>query len=109
MLFVAERARPVAVQVEGAEADRPHLQRKAEDGPYARVDGGGGEAEPAGRGGVGQVGFEHRPVLVVGVDARPSPSEYCNCSIRALTSSVVHSEPRAKSPDISMIPAPLTR
>ena len=70
MLVVGERARSVAVQVEGAEADRSHLEREAEDGPHAGVDGRAGEGEPAGRAGLGQIGFEHGPVLVVGVHAR---------------------------------------
>ena len=32
---------------------------------------------------------------------------YCSCSIRALTSSVVHTVPWGMSPDMSMIPAPV--
>ena len=71
VLFVGERPRPVAVQVERPEADRSDLQREAEDGPHARVDGRPGEGEPPGCGRFSQIGFEHGPVLVVGVDAGP--------------------------------------
>ena len=39
VLIIGERTRSVAVQVERPEADRPHLEREAEHGPHARVDG----------------------------------------------------------------------
>src|SRR5512140_1462938 len=38
----------------------------------------------------------------------PSPSVYCSSSIRWLTSSLVHNDPRGISPDISITPAPVT-
>ena len=37
----------------------------------------------------------------------PRPARTASCSMRSLTSSVVHTEPAGTSPDISMIPAPL--
>ena len=108
MLVVGERPGSVAVEVERAEADGADLEREAEDGPRAGLDGRAGEGQPAGRAGVGQIGLEHRPVLVVGVDARPlaerrtaaprsarSPRRWCTPS------------PAGTSPDMSMIPAPL--
>ena len=73
VLVVGERPRSVAVQVERTEAHRSHLEREAEDGPHARLDGRAGEGQPPGPDGLSQIGFEHRPVLVVGVHAGPLP------------------------------------
>ncbi len=71
MLFVGERPRPVAVQVERAEPRRPDVQREAEHRPYAGVDGRLREREPPWPHRLREIGFEHGPVLAVGVHARP--------------------------------------
>ena len=73
VLFVGERPWSVAVQIERPEAHRSHVKREAEHGPHARLDGRPGEREPPGLDGFSQIGFEHGPVLVVGVHAGPLP------------------------------------
>ena len=70
MLFVAERAWPIPIQIEGSDTDRTHVNRKAEDGPHTHL-GGGGEAEPAGVDRSGQV--EHSR-LVVASTQDPHPA-----------------------------------
>jgi hypothetical protein len=73
MLFVGQRARPVAIQVEGADAHRSDVEGEAEDGPHARFDGRAGEGQPTGRHRGGQIRLENRTILVVGVHAGALP------------------------------------
>jgi hypothetical protein len=47
------------------------LEGEAKDGPHARIDSRGTEGQPPGRAGMGQIRFEHGPVLAVSVNAGP--------------------------------------
>ena len=71
VLVVGQWPRPVAVQVERPETYGPYLEREPEDRPHPRLDGRRAERQPPGRARERQVGFEHGPVLAVGVHARP--------------------------------------
>ena len=70
VLLVGQGSDPVAVEVEGAEPDGTHPQREPEDGASAGLDRRAAERQPPRCARVGEVGLEHRSVLVVGVDAR---------------------------------------
>jgi hypothetical protein len=71
VLIVAEAPRPVTLEVEGPEADRSNLEGEAKDGPHARLDSRRTESQPPGRVGMGQIRFEHGPVLAVSIHAGP--------------------------------------
>ena len=68
VLIGAHGSGAVAIQVEGAEADGTDLQRKAEHRSSPRGDRRAAERDPPGSSGARQIGFEHRPVLMVGVN-----------------------------------------
>jgi hypothetical protein len=60
MLIGAQRARPIAVQVEGTQADVADCEREPEHRPGAGIDRRPGEGRPAHLGGIGQVRLEAR-------------------------------------------------
>ena len=73
VLFIGERPWSVAVQMECPEAHRSHMERKAEHRPHARVEDRPGKRGPPQVDGFGQIGFQDRAVLVVGVHAGTFP------------------------------------
>lgn len=93
VLFVAERTRLVAVEVEGAETNGADLEGKPHTasapalitGPLNPIHR---EMEGSARSG-SRTG---RPWWYASTQG-PSPREYCSSSISALTPSVVHTEP----------------
>ncbi len=63
MLLVGQGPGLVAVEVERSQTDRSHLQGKTEHRPYPGRQGRNRKGDPPGLARIGQIGFEHRPVV----------------------------------------------
>ena len=84
VLIVGEWSGPVAVEVERAEADRSRPRRgKPKTARTPASTAGGVKASHRVVTGPAEVGFEHRPLLMVGVDARPLPERVLQLLDRA--------------------------
>ena len=108
VLLAVEGSGSVAIEVERAEPYGADTEGKPEHGPHSRCRGQVRRTRASG-GQSGRRGRVRARVARAGSASThgPSPKSYCSCSMSALTSSVVHTEPRGTSPHISMIPAPV--
>ena len=93
VLVVGECARPVAVEIQRSESDGSDSEREAEHGADAGADRGAAERGPSDGSGIGEIGFEHGPVLLGRVDTGPLPER-----VLELLDEITHRVGRAHRP-----------
>ena len=108
MLVVGQRAWRAAIEVGAPNRTAPTCIGNPKTARAPAATAGGENAGQRGRSGSARSGSRTGRSSRCASTHGPSPRVNCNSSISVLTSSELHTDPARRSPDINMIPAPVT-